>query len=578
MWDFSHFYGIKIYMINSKTKKAPEYRIVYIGKESDNKETGIRRHYIPVEKPEDFKIQQKIEEIEQDEWEKEIMNLSNNYKSNKKLLEIINLHVETRKKKKDQKRIENRKRCNKIYDESSDDEKKQMRLILEQIKYTDEKIKNKRTVFILPCIKQEEKEEIEKYKKLISIMRDEINVLLDDPKIEPPFSFAKDDIPDDYINMHDELVEQVLPLTTGWFLKIHEDDLYEEGPIILEGPTGSGKTSAAKLFAAKCGKEFHPHNVSGISETLVESYIRGFIKGSFTGAEKDREGWFESANNGILFLDDFQNACSFLRTQLLDLLDPNTDKVTVAKIGSNSKDYNVKVFIAVNETITDLVKKEDFQEDLYQRFNYRIEFPSFNELLKEDGSNDIRGGLTVEKYLKKLLWIYRCKHPLDRKRVADRNLRKGIHGIFFNISHLNSLFPEFEEIAFDAIKETNWKGNFREFEKIMKRIFRMLETDELKIPITGEDIKKVINEIGLLQNNKTETNETASDKVREVEAALRKNNFIFKNTVKEKTLIDYKVGDVKTLKKIIRENYNSFSEDIKKNSKIKKIVSRHHPK
>ena len=88
MWDFSHFYGIKIYMINSKTKKAPEYRIVYIGKESDNKETGIRRHYIPVEKPEDFKIQQKIEEIEQDEWEKEIMNLSNNYKSNKKLFEI----------------------------------------------------------------------------------------------------------------------------------------------------------------------------------------------------------------------------------------------------------------------------------------------------------------------------------------------------------------------------------------------------------------------------------------------------------------------------------------------------------
>ena len=565
-------------MIDRKTKKAPEYRIVYIGKESDNKETGIRRHYIPVEKPEDFKIQQKIEEIEQDEWEKEIMNLSNNYKSNKKLLEIINLHVETRKKKKDQKRIENRKRCNKIYDESSDDEKKQMRLILEQIEYTAEKIKNKRTVFILPCIKKEELKEIEEYKKLISIMRDQINTFLDDPKIEPSFSFAKDNTPENYLNIHDELADQVLPLTTGWFLKIHDDVLYEEGPILLEGPTGSGKTSAARLFSEKCGKKFNPHNVSGVPETLVECYIRGINKGSATGVET-QAGWVELAHNGVLFLDEFQMAPIHVQTQLLDLLDPSTNKVTVSRISkklqkkSDKGPYNVKVFIAVNEPIRELVKEKRLRKDLYHRINATIKFPSFNELLSND-NNEIRGGLTVEKYLRKLIWIYRCKHPLDRKRVNDRNSRKGMPDIFFNnipTSYLNSLFPKFEESVFDAIKENNWEGNFREFEKVIKIIFRMLETDKLKISITGEDIKEVINKIGLPQNNKTETNKTASDKVREVEAALRKNNFIFKNTVKEKTLIDYKVGDVKTLKKFIRENYDSF-EYIKEHKIIKKFM------
>ena len=136
----------------------------------------------------------------------------------------------------------------------------------------------------------------------------------------------------------------------------------KRGAILLSGPTGSGKSYAARLLAANMKNKAHliEINLAAVSDELLESRMRGYEPGTFTGADrKARKGWFEEAHDGVLFLDEFQSVSPAAQVQLLDLLSAVSDDIHIARIGADHKrsHYNVKVILAINEAIEALLKR-----------------------------------------------------------------------------------------------------------------------------------------------------------------------------------------------------------------------------
>ena len=142
-----------------------------------------------------------------------------------------------------------------------------------------------------------------------------------------------------------------------------------QAPVYIFGESGSGKELAARLIhenGARREKAFVAVNCGAIPETLVESELFGYRKGAFTGANEDRDGFFQAAHGGTLFLDEIAELP--LHTQVL-LLRAIQER-RVRKVGSTHEEpADVRIICATNQSLAGMVEAGRFRRDLYYRLN-----------------------------------------------------------------------------------------------------------------------------------------------------------------------------------------------------------------
>lgn len=203
--------------------------------------------------------------------------------------------------------------------------------------------------------------------------------------------------------------------------------------VIIYGESGTGKEVLAKYIHANSTRSneiFVPVNCATIPESLMESEIFGYEKGSFTGANKNGKiGLFELANHGTLFLDEIGELSPQLQPKLLRFLETGE----IRKVGGKeTKQLNVRIIAATNRNLMDMVKNGTFREDLYYRLNI---LPLTMPPLRQ--------------------------RPEDIEPLVDFFLRKYNKKYNKNI-HLT---PEY----MNAIKAYSWPGNVRELKNVIQR-------------------------------------------------------------------------------------------------------------
>lgn len=139
----------------------------------------------------------------------------------------------------------------------------------------------------------------------------------------------------------------------------------EDGPVLIEGETGTGKEVLFRLLnQQENGRPFVAVNIASIPETLFESEMFGHVKGAFTGADQNKMGLAEAAHGGDLFLDEIEAMPLHQQVKLLRFLESGE----VRKVGAREPVMvKTRVICASNQKLSDLVKKGEFREDLLFR-------------------------------------------------------------------------------------------------------------------------------------------------------------------------------------------------------------------
>lgn len=142
-----------------------------------------------------------------------------------------------------------------------------------------------------------------------------------------------------------------------------------QAPVHIAGESGSGKELAARLIhrlGNRADKPFVAVNCGAIPETLMESEFFGYRKGAFTGADADREGFFQAANGGTLFLDEVADLPLAMQVKLLRVL----QEKKVRKLGATAEEaIDVRIVSATHQNLAAWVEAGRFRQDLYYRLN-----------------------------------------------------------------------------------------------------------------------------------------------------------------------------------------------------------------
>jgi transcriptional regulator with PAS, ATPase and Fis domain len=139
--------------------------------------------------------------------------------------------------------------------------------------------------------------------------------------------------------------------------------------VLINGENGTGKELIAKALhynSKRRKNKFLVINCGAFNENLLESELFGHMKGSFTGATKDKKGLFEAANGGTLFLDEIGDTSMQMQVKLLRVLQEGT----YTPVGSTDvKSSNVRILAATNKDLQKMVKDQTFREDLFYRLH-----------------------------------------------------------------------------------------------------------------------------------------------------------------------------------------------------------------
>lgn len=159
-----------------------------------------------------------------------------------------------------------------------------------------------------------------------------------------------------------------------------------QAPIYISGESGSGKELAARLIhgrSARAAGTFVPVNCGAIPENLMESEFFGYRKGAFTGADSEREGFFQAAHGGTLFLDEVADLPLAMQVKLLRAI----QEKRVRKVGSVAEEpVDVRIICATHKNLRDLVDKGAFRQDLYYRLNViELRMPPLRERMEDIG-------------------------------------------------------------------------------------------------------------------------------------------------------------------------------------------------
>lgn len=153
-----------------------------------------------------------------------------------------------------------------------------------------------------------------------------------------------------------------------------------ESTILIQGENGTGKEMVAKAIHYNSPRKdavFLAVNCSAFNDNLLDSELFGHTKGAFTGAIKDKKGFFEAANGGTLFLDEIGDMTLAMQVKLLRVLQEGTFMPVGA---TQPKKVNVRVLAATNKPLKEMIAKGEFREDLYYRINViNVQLPPLRE-------------------------------------------------------------------------------------------------------------------------------------------------------------------------------------------------------
>jgi len=157
-----------------------------------------------------------------------------------------------------------------------------------------------------------------------------------------------------------------------------------EARVLITGPNGTGKEVVAHLIHQNSARANGPMvevNCAAIPSELIESELFGHMKGSFTGAVKDRAGKFEQADGGTLFLDEIGDMSLAAQTKVLRALQESE----ITRVGSDKAiKVNVRVLAATNKNLAEEIKAGNFREDLFHRLNViPIAVPALNDRIED---------------------------------------------------------------------------------------------------------------------------------------------------------------------------------------------------
>ncbi|PIP89133.1 MAG: hypothetical protein COW01_00135 [Bdellovibrionales bacterium CG12_big_fil_rev_8_21_14_0_65_38_15] len=141
-------------------------------------------------------------------------------------------------------------------------------------------------------------------------------------------------------------------------------------PILIKGPTGTGKTVVAKLIKEACripDNKFISLNCASFADNLIESELFGHKKGSFTGADKDKIGLLQKADGGLIFLDEIHSLSMRAQQKLMKAI----DEKEFYPVGSTAPvKSNFRIITATCENLTELIVSKEFRTDFYARISH----------------------------------------------------------------------------------------------------------------------------------------------------------------------------------------------------------------
>ncbi len=157
-----------------------------------------------------------------------------------------------------------------------------------------------------------------------------------------------------------------------------------DATVLIRGESGTGKELCARAIhrhSARASGAFVPVNCAAIPDTLLESELFGYMKGAFTGADRDKQGFFELAHGGTIFLDELGEANEGVQSKLLRALE---ERKFIPVGGRKEIEVDVRIVAATNKDLEQLIEEGRFREDLFYRFNvFPIDLPPLRDRLED---------------------------------------------------------------------------------------------------------------------------------------------------------------------------------------------------
>ena len=221
--------------------------------------------------------------------------------------------------------------------------------------------------------------------------------------------------------------------------------------VLITGPNGAGKELVAHAIHAQSDRSKGPMievNCAAIPSDLIESELFGHVKGSFTGAIKDKQGKFELANNGTIFLDEIGDMTLIAQAKVLRALQESK----VSPVGSDKEiRVDVRILAATNKNMKQEIESGKFREDLYHRLS------------------------VIEIYVP----------PLDERKEDIKMLVEHFSKIISE-EH-GTVKKEFDENAIKSLENFSWTGNIRELRNVVERLIILGSN-----PVSADDVASFV--------------------------------------------------------------------------------------
>jgi len=250
--------------------------------------------------------------------------------------------------------------------------------------------------------------------------------------------------------------------------------------VTLQGESGVGKDVTARAIHAMSNRSRNNLvivNCGAIPEGIIESELFGHEKGAFTGAETSREGYFEKADGGTIFLDEIGDTPKNVQVKLLRVLENGE----FFRVGSSKvQTTDVRVIAATNQDLWKMVQDGDFREDLYYRLDtVQIKLPPLR-----DRQEDII--------------------PIFRKFVEEYSAR------------YDSVFKGFSDDARELLISYRWPGNIRELRNVAEQLVvleksQFIDTDKLQKYLKGRQHQGSADNLPMVAEGREESNSYRED-------------------------------------------------------------------